>query len=43
MNRLGHEGLRFMQTLNDMYEEKSRENVGLFKVLSENSNYNIAR
>ena len=34
MNWLGHEGLRFMQTLTDAEQEKCRTNAGLFEVLS---------
>ena len=33
MNWLGHECLRFVQTLNDEEQEKSKTSLGLFEVL----------
>ena len=35
LNWLGHEGLRFMKTLNDEEKEKFKTNPGLFKTLSD--------
>ena len=35
LNWLGHEGLIFVQTLNDEEQEKNRTSLGLFEVQSD--------